>query len=86
MSFLHAYSAIGFRLEAEGRHPTSSLSSEIFDPVAKGYETCFYIPELNTILLIKPFCSVPDIIRKMRKLIELILIVIIIFPLSEIKL
>ena len=31
ISFLHAYSTIGFRLEAEGRHPTSSLSSEIFE-------------------------------------------------------
>ena len=29
--FLHAYFAIGFRLEAESRHPTSSLSSEVFE-------------------------------------------------------
>lgn len=31
ISFLHAYSTIGFRLEAEDRHPTTSLSSEIFE-------------------------------------------------------
>ncbi len=29
--FLHAYFTIGFRLEAESKHPTSSLSSEVFE-------------------------------------------------------
>lgn len=31
------------------------------------YETYFYIPELNTILLVKPFIP-RDIIRKMREI------------------
>lgn len=30
ISFLHAYSAIGFRREAESRRPTSGLSSKVF--------------------------------------------------------
>ena len=30
-SFLHAYFTIGFRLKAESKHPTFSLTSKIFE-------------------------------------------------------
>ncbi len=44
ISFLHAYSTIGFRLEAESRHPTSSLSSEVFEFQPKHLKPYFRIP------------------------------------------
>lgn len=41
--FLHAYSTIGFRLKAEDRHPTSSLSSKVFEFQPKLLKSYFYI-------------------------------------------
>ena len=44
ISFLHAYSTIGFRLKAESRHPTSSLSSKVFVFQPKLLKPYFRIP------------------------------------------
>lgn len=50
ISFLHAYSVFDFRLQTEHRHPIYSLSSKIFDLVAKQNETYFRIamPQVQT--------------------------------------
>lgn len=44
ISFLHAYSTIDFRPKTESRHPTFSLSSEIFEFQPKYLKPYFRIP------------------------------------------